>query len=287
MNSAPLQCSPLTASREEKRRIQARAYEEAWRTWFASLSLVEQTGLRELGMASPIIERPGKRSSGEFDDPAETPQASECFQIGEDDEPLSGADRREIESAFAQALAWAAQASNLVEMGRRLSVMLHIYRPALIQGLAMEIEEELQQDLRETAGDHDAEEIGKLYGCALEWVSRGTSFSQWGQRLMAALYVLRPAAIDDRTLEAIGTLSNKTRQAIDKLVQDFSDTFDGIKSASMRSDDTRQKCRHAQLTRPRRECSKDGEDDGGKYYQAPISVDDRNKIEGAFSQALA
>ncbi|MHA3773640.1 hypothetical protein ACXR0O_19060 [Verrucomicrobiota bacterium sgz303538] len=251
--SAPIEEERLPSpTRADVRRLQVKAYEDAWSTWFTSLSPAEQRSLKALGIDSPIVERTGKRSCGGFEDPAETPQASEQFEIADkldQDEPMTAQERRDLEAAFAEALAWAAQAPNLVEMGRRLSVMLHIYRPALLRGLAIEIEEDLRQEFAQTAGNQDAEEIGKLYGCALEWIRRGTSFSQWGQRLMAALYVMRPAAIEGRTLEKIGRYSNKTRQAIDKLVQNFRDTFAGMKSAAMRSDETRNKCREAQLNR--------------------------------------
>jgi hypothetical protein len=236
-------------NRDESRRLNARAYESAWREWFATLSREEQAQLRAAGMAEPIVERSSRRSSGEFDDPAEAPEASEDPREQlEELEPMTATEQQELEAAFGQALAWAAQGADLVDMGRRLSVMLHIYKPALIRGLALEIQAEMRAELEETVGEIRSE-LGEAYGCALEWVSRGKSLSQWGQRLLAALYVMRPAAIEDATLETIGAHQNKTRQAIDKLVQDFRDTFQGIKSAAMRSDETRIKCKHAQLHR--------------------------------------
>lgn len=154
----------------------------------------------------------------------------------------------EIAAAFGSALAWCIKATNLPEMGRRLLAVLHIWRPSLVEGLAQQIERQLAEEFRDQVGGDDDKSGGAL-GSVLEWARRGTSLSQLGQRLLAIAYVLRPALIGGQTLAAIGSATGKTRQAVDKLVQDFRDTFGGLRSRNMRPEENRLVCRNAQLSR--------------------------------------
>ena len=84
----------------------------------------------------------------------------------------------------------------------------------------------------------------------MAWAADARSIVQMGQRMYVMLYVLRPSLIEAMTLEQIGEQSQVTRQAIDKLVISFRDTFD-IQSRPMKSNNTRNRCRQAQLNRHR------------------------------------
>jgi hypothetical protein len=60
------------------------------------------------------------------------------------------------------------------------------------------------------------------------------------------IYILCGDLIDSSTCAAIGALDNKSRQAANKPIQDFRDTFGGIKSLSMRGKETRKRCKNSQ-----------------------------------------
>jgi hypothetical protein len=88
---------------------------------------------------------------------------------------------------------------------------------------------------------------GRLFGPVLEWLRRGDRTSELGERIMVLFYVLRPDLIGESTLATLGRISNKTRQAKDKLANCLRDTYSGIKARSMRGDVTRVRCRNSQL----------------------------------------
>jgi hypothetical protein len=196
--------------------------------------------------------RPRVGGDEEFDDPAD--DAIDIRHPIEELNELSpgkivrGEDElAKITEAFSQALAWAGQSKSLVEMGWRFQAMLQIMRPALLEGMELEVRKELAKDLVQSIGSGKiAGHCGEKYGRVLAWVRRCSSLSAMGQRGFAAIYVIKRAAIGGRTNAVLGAMSNKTRQAFNKLVQDFRDTCGGFRNEVMRSDQTRIRCRLAQ-----------------------------------------
>jgi hypothetical protein len=96
--------------------------------------------------------------------------------------------------------------------------------------------------------------VAEMFGSVLHWASQAKSLVQMGQRMYVMLYVLRPALIEGMTLANIGKQNAVTRQAVDKLITDFRLTF-GVTGRTMRSDETRRRCRASQLNRARKQCS--------------------------------
>ena len=68
-------------------------------------------------------------------------------------------------------------------------------------------------EARELAG----EAIRRL----LIWIADGTTLEERGLRASVALFCVRPDLIDGATLEQIGELSGRTRQAVHKLAAKF------------------------------------------------------------------
>lgn len=223
-------------------RVSRRAeYVSAWREWFQALPESERQRLIDLKIDQPLEEQFGPV----IDDDDEE---NEGLVVTET--PWTETDReetRQTAEAFARALAWCCQGETLVAVGNRLLAVLHIWRPVLVAGMVIERElDEAERFERERASELGApsvSEIGRGLGAALEWMRRGKTIAAIGQRAMAAAYVLAPAAIGGATLAEIGAYSNKTRQAIDKLVQDFRDTFGGLRSRAMRGEEHRRRCR--------------------------------------------
>lgn len=90
--------------------------------------------------------------------------------------------------------------------------------------------------------------VAEMFGSVLHWISQAKSMLAMGLRAYAVLYILRPGLIDGITLEAIGKQCGVTRQAVDKLLTNFRETF-GVAGRTMRSDTTRKRCRHSQLNK--------------------------------------
>lgn len=74
---------------------------------------------------------------------------------------------------------------------------------------------------------------------------RRPRLSAIGHRTLAAIYVLRPDLLDGQPLEVLGEGSGITRQALSKLVSQFRDCFGGVRNRTMKSDETRARCRSA------------------------------------------
>src|ERR1700739_975811 len=89
-------------------------------------------------------------------------------------------------------------------------------------------------DLRTTLLGRNPIETGDFFWRTLEWIRDCTSLVQLGKRAFSAIYVLRGDLIDAATCAAIASLDKKSRQAANKPVQEFSDSFKGIKSLPMR-----------------------------------------------------
>jgi hypothetical protein len=219
----------------------------------------------------------GGEDSLDFCDPADLPQASILDHPVEHIEPLqnSGAEMdgisfEEIKIAtitFETSMRWCIDGDGLVAKGLRSSVVISIMRVDLRNGL--KIDKELEKAFLETARGRNGEMAhaefpdspirpfadsdsalqlsGRLFGPVLEWLRRGDKISELGERIMVLFYVLRPDLIGENTLAALGRISNKTRQAKDKLANCLRDTYSGIKARAMRGDITRTRCRESQL----------------------------------------
>jgi len=103
-----------------------------------------------------------------------------------------------------------------------------------------------QDDIEPIPESEDIEAVGRALSKILVWASEAKSIVALGQRLWVFLYVVRPDLIEGQTLDQFGSQSNQTRQAVDKVVQEFQDNFN-IKGRNMRSTETRLKCQEAQL----------------------------------------
>jgi hypothetical protein len=96
----------------------------------------------------------------------------------------------------------------------------------------------------------EKEERAALKGMEEFWawlcmLGRRPRLSAVGHRALAALYVLRPDLLDGVALEELGSACGITRQALSKLVSDFRDCFGGVRNRTMKSDETRARCRAA------------------------------------------
>jgi hypothetical protein len=95
----------------------------------------------------------------------------------------------------------------------------------------------------------DPQQVGKFFWRPLAWVRKCTSAVQLGKRGYSMIYVLAGDLINSSTCAAIGGLDNKTRQAANKPIQDFRDSFGRIKSLPMRGKITRKRCKNSQEKR--------------------------------------
>lgn len=94
--------------------------------------------------------------------------------------------------------------------------------------------------------NQDLEALGRALAPVLVWCAEAKSLVSMGQRMWVFLYVVRPDLINGQTLDQFGSMDNKTRQAIDKIVQNFQGTFN-IKGRNMRSSETRLACQKSHL----------------------------------------
>jgi hypothetical protein len=192
----------------------------------------------------------------DFGDPATLSRASIIDHPIEHIEPqrksaeLDGIDHETIALAtatFESAMRWCMDGIGLVQKGSRSAIVIAAMRPDLRNGLELDLELEILF-LSATSGLNGAMALsGKMYGRVLEWLRRGDRISELGERIMILFYVLRPDLIEGSTLAQLGAISNKTRQAKDKLTNCLRDTYDGLKARTMRADVTRARCRIAQL----------------------------------------
>lgn len=193
----------------------------------------------------------------DFCDPADLPQASLLDHPVEHIEPampasveLDGVSQEEIKTVtaiFESSMRWCIDGEDLVRKGLRTSIVISTMRVDLRSGL--KIDKALEAAFAEaTACQNGAIALsGRLFGPVLEWLRRGDKTSELGERTMVLFYVLRPDLIGESTLAALGRISNKTRQAKDKLANCLRDTYSGIKARAMRGDITRTRCRESQL----------------------------------------
>lgn len=202
----------------------------------------------------------GGEDSLDFCDPADLPQASVTDHPVEHIEPslnsgaeLDGISYEEIKVAtatFEASMRWCIDGDGLVGKGLRSSIVISMMRHDLRHGLKIDKELEkffLVANQMSGSGLSAIELSGRLFGPVLEWLRRGDKVSELGERIMVLFYVLRPDLIGENTLAALGRISNKTRQAKDKLANCLRDTYSGIKARAMRGDITRTRCRESQL----------------------------------------
>ncbi|HEV7405190.1 MAG TPA: hypothetical protein VGO11_19760 [Chthoniobacteraceae bacterium] len=256
--------SRCSETADERRRRRDRQNADAWSTWLAALPPEERARLAAMNLDGPGLEPEGAGGDRRgfareessvmfteaFRDPADSAAASEVDAPVDRLEPeLTANEYSEVQDAFARALLWSTQAANPAEMGRRLTVMLHVLRPGLLRGMAYEAEHAKEEELEEAIGDGNVGAVGKMYGAALEWMRRGKSLADFGQRVAALAYVMALGPLGALTLEQLAAPTNKTRQQFDKLVVDARDTFGGLRSRNMRDEEHRERCRRAQLAK--------------------------------------
>jgi len=191
-----------------------------------------------------------------FCDPADLPRASiidhpiDHIEPRENFSSLDGITSEEIKSAaaiFESSMRWCIDGVGLVAIGLRTSIVISIMHPDLGRGL--HIDKATARIFSRANPDSAAFELaGRLFEPVLEWLRQGTHrASERGERIMILFYVLRPDLIGESTLASLGKISNKTRQAKDKLANCLRDNFSGIKARAMRGDMTRIRCRNSQL----------------------------------------
>jgi hypothetical protein len=194
-----------------------------------------------------------------FCDPADLPRASvsdhpiDHIEPAEDFRPLDGLTPEEIKlatSIFESSMRWCIEISGLVDKGLRSMVVISIMRPDLSGGLKID-KRAARVFKRANAGANGAMELtGKVFGPVLEWIRCGNRISELGERIMMLIYVLRPDLVDGNTLAELGKITNKTRQAKDKLANCLRDTYSNIKTHVMRGNVTRTRCRIVKRSQP-------------------------------------
>jgi hypothetical protein len=213
---------------------------------------------RETILTAPLPFEPSraKRQSSDAQDEDETNPADDVVDANtaiDELEPLDvhESDLAKIGDHFTAALIWASQAKTLVEMGWRIHAMLRVFRPALLEGMELEARMEQECELRKAlgVGRRAIAKISDYYRGVFYWLFRCNSLSQLGQRGFAMIYCMRRDLIGKlNTNAALGGLSNKTRQAFNKTVQDFRDSNHGFRNGVMRDESTRIKCQIAQTS---------------------------------------
>lgn len=161
-------------------------------------------------------------------------------------EELSEGEIAEAHDAFGRGLAWVHEAQHLVKKGRRLAVFIALTCPHLALQLSTP-EPGLRAELAARL-DGEPRLLGIVFSRVFAWCREAGSVSALGLRGDIIGYVIRPALLDAATNAQLGSPTNCTRQAVNKLVQEFRDTFAGIRAPAMRGENTRARCRAAQLS---------------------------------------
>ena len=184
----------------------------------------------------------------EFSDPADLAvDRSDPRELIVDFDSVSTNELRDYCDHFGAALVWATRGDpDLYQMGKRMITIFMVMRPEIVGKMKMRIPKVQVQDLRYTMLGRNPIETGEFFWRALEWIRDCTSLVQLGKRAFSAIYVLRGDLIDAATCAAIGGMDNRSRQASNKPIQEFSDSFKGIKSLPMRGNKTRRLCKQAQ-----------------------------------------
>lgn len=241
-----------------------RAQDKLIRDWVYSLDGDEHERVKATGILKPLADPfPRSRADHEEDETRErdTSLVESYRHNGKSiylaHEILNGADRaaavedmspeeiEEAHAAFGRAMAWVHVPQLLVKKGRRLAVVIAYFRPDL--GEELPICQNLTRDFAGELVDFNRELVAMVFGRVFAWCRDAASLSALGIRASIIAYVIRPQLLDAATNEQIGKELNNTRAAINKLVQEFRDTFAGIRGAVMRDEDTRAACRQAQF----------------------------------------
>ena len=241
---------------EEARRAAHSDYERHFKEWFREQTPLIQDCLRLQGIDKPEpYDAPRYRAEQdfehEFSDPAD-------FAVDPCDpripivdfESTSRGELKDYCDHFGSALNWATKGKpDIYDMGVRANVLLAVMRPQALQGMKMRLPKKLIEGLRSAllVGGKDPLKTGRFFWRAFGWVRKCGSLMQLGKRMFSMIYALRPDLIDAATCAVIGELDNKSRQAANKPVQEFRDTFSGINSLPMRGNETRKRCKRSQL----------------------------------------
>lgn len=232
-----------------------RRYVAEYEKMLAVKTPAELRELSELGLEKPLPWDLGfgpPRRDDEDENPAD--RVIDSRTAVDEVEPLISdqSELAEIAQCFHSALVWASQAKSLVDMGWRIHAMLVVFRPVLLDGMALEARLQYERELRRSMGcsRQMTDAVGDHYRSVLAWCRRCNGWSQMGQRGFAMIYVMARQLIGRlSTNAALGGLSNKTRQAFNKTVQDFADSNHGFRNGVMRGERTRIKCRIAQTSK--------------------------------------
>jgi hypothetical protein len=162
-------------------------------------------------------------------------------------DPQQADDFTRIGCYFSRVLVWLSEERSLVAIGQRMIALLTVARPALAVGLPAAKPEHVRELYHEILAGIDPLVVGKYYRADLAWCRRTRSISQLGTRTFAMIYVVARHLLNDlSTNAAIASLQNKTRQAFNRLVQNYRDSRRGFRNAVMRDEGTRRKCQSAQ-----------------------------------------
>jgi len=229
----------------------SRAYQQSgkqlYAQWLDGLAPEERARIEAMGLGEAEIDEEihGAPLRDDEDEPRhEIAVEWDPCEIGEED--LTD---HSLTDAFCACLAWCAQCGDLVPMGRRLLAMVLVLRPDLVDGMNADVPAKILEEFREATRGFPLEEIAQEFAAPMEWARRAGMVSRVGQRVYAMLYVLRPRFIGSKTLDALGALNNRSRQAVDKDVCHFRDTYRGIRGELMREEEHRLKCQKSQLSR--------------------------------------
>jgi hypothetical protein len=193
----------------------------------------------------------------EFHDPADLPQSSILDHPMNHIEPeidsgfskggIDFDDLLLIRDTFRQVFRWGLDGDGLVGKGLRCNICIAQMKPDLSQG-SLTIDLPLQREFLFLFNKPEALTLtGYHFNRVLEWLRRGDPISARGERVDLLAYTLWPSLINASTLHTLGQMSNKTRQAKDKLANCLRDTFSGLKALAMRNDITRARCKASQL----------------------------------------
>jgi hypothetical protein len=243
---------------EDSRRLAYSDYASAWIEMRAAWSPAQLERAVALGYDQPQpyeSSRPRRRFADdddeEFSDPADRAIDHRIPIVDFDSTPA--AELQSFSDQFSNTLEWATQTNksgrqpDLMQMGARMLTIFGVIAPQLKVGMDLRIPKKMEMDLRSRVADPAG--TGRCFRRPLAWVRKCTSLVQLGKRGYSMIYVLSGDLIDSATCAAIGGMDNKSRQAANKPIQDFRDTFSGIKSLPMRGTRTRQRCKHSQEKR--------------------------------------
>jgi hypothetical protein len=238
---------------EALRRRAHRDYERAFSEMRAAWSPAQLAAAVAGGYDKPLpYEESRQRHASEddeFHDPADRAVDDRTPIV--DFDAASGSELQTFCDEFRGALVWATRGKNgsqpdLMQMGARMLTIFGVMAPQLKIGMDLRIPRKMEADLIASLNSADPLEIGKFFRRPLAWVRKCTSLVQLGNRGYSMVYVLCGDLINSATCAAIGGLDNKSRQAANKRIQDFRDTFGGIKSLPMRGKETRKRCKRSQ-----------------------------------------